>query len=215
MELRAMPTFLTLLLVASVAYVAGHGFAKNPPSRSSMWRYGYATPVNYDDNQLFCGGFQVQYNTYGGKCGPCGDSYGDPQPRDNENGGKYGRGIITRNYTQGQEMLATFEITANHRGWIQFSLCKLNTTNQLENDACFVPLKLSGSTETKYYLPNSDVGQTTVRLQLPPNVICQRCVLQWHYHTGNTWGTCEDGSGAVGCGNQETFRTCSDIAILH
>lgn len=32
-------------------------------------------------------------------------------------------------------------------------------------------------------------------------------------YSGNSWGECEDGSYAVGCGNQETFRGCSDIAI--
>ena len=31
-----------------------------------------------------------------GKCGPCGDDYADPQPRDNENGGRYGIGVIVR-----------------------------------------------------------------------------------------------------------------------
>jgi hypothetical protein len=32
---------------------------------------------------------------------------------------------------------------------------------------------------------------------------------------GNNWGICEDGSGAVGCGDyQETFVNCADIAIV-
>lgn len=30
---------------------------------------------------------------------------------------------------------------------------------------------------------------------------------------GNNWGTCADGNGAVGCGEQEEFRACSDVAI--
>lgn len=30
---------------------------------------------------------------------------------------------------------------------------------------------------------------------------------------GNNWGMCEDGKGAVGCGPQEEFRACADIAI--
>lgn len=30
---------------------------------------------------------------------------------------------------------------------------------------------------------------------------------------GNNWGICKDGNGAVGCGEQEEFRACSDIAI--
>jgi len=32
--------------------------------------------------------------------------------------------------------------------------------------------------------------------------------------SGNSWGLCEDGTGALGCGPQETFRTCSDISLL-
>ncbi|CAB3371643.1 Hypothetical predicted protein [Cloeon dipterum] len=120
-------TLLALLFVTtvvSVAYVFGHGFCKNPPNRSSMWRFGYDTPVNYEDSQLWCGGYQAQHGVFGGKCGPCGDSYGDARPRENENTGKFGRGIVVRNYTQGQIITTTFTITASHMGWIQYSICK-------------------------------------------------------------------------------------------
>ena len=40
--------------------VYGHGRLINPPQRSSAWRYGYEVPANYNDNELFCGGFQVR-----------------------------------------------------------------------------------------------------------------------------------------------------------
>ena len=30
---------------------------------------------------------------------------------------------------------------------------------------------------------------------------------------GNNWGICQDGSGALGCGPQETFVNCADVAI--
>ena len=30
---------------------------------------------------------------------------------------------------------------------------------------------------------------------------------------GNSWGKCPDGTGKLGCGDQETFRGCSDVAI--
>lgn len=40
--------------------VKGHGRLLEPPSRASMWRLGYGTPVDYHDNQLFCGGFAVR-----------------------------------------------------------------------------------------------------------------------------------------------------------
>ena len=36
---------------------------------------------------------------------------------------------------------------------------------------------------------------------------------QWTYYTANSWGTCSDGKGGVGCGAQETFRACSGTYI--
>lgn len=39
--------------------VAGHGRMLDPPGRSSMWRLGFPTPKNYDDNGLNCGGRSV------------------------------------------------------------------------------------------------------------------------------------------------------------
>lgn len=29
----------------------------DPPSRNAMWRFGFPNPVNYNDNELFCGGY--------------------------------------------------------------------------------------------------------------------------------------------------------------
>ena len=49
-------TFATL-----ITFALGHGRLISPPGRSSMWRYGYNTPTNYDDNQMFCGGFYVSF----------------------------------------------------------------------------------------------------------------------------------------------------------
>ena len=31
--------------------------------------------------------------------------------------------------------------------------------------------------------------------------------------SGNNWGVCSDGEGRTGCGQQEEFRACADIAI--
>lgn len=30
---------------------------------------------------------------------------------------------------------------------------------------------------------------------------------------GNTWGRCDDGTYGEGCGPQEIFRNCADVAI--
>lgn len=37
--------------------VTGHGRLMEPPARNSMWRFGYPNPVDYNDNELFCGGY--------------------------------------------------------------------------------------------------------------------------------------------------------------
>lgn len=52
-----------------------------------------------------------------------------------------------------------------------------------------------------------------MRYKLPENVTCSQCVLQWRYIAANNWGRCENSSSAIGCGPQEEFRACADIAI--
>lgn len=32
--------------------------------------------------------------------------------------------------------------------------------------------------------------------------------------SGNNWGWCDDGTGSMGCGPQENFKSCADIRIL-
>ena len=48
--------------VLQVTVSWGHGRLMEPPSRASMWRLGYPNPADYNDNQGFCGGFQVGEN---------------------------------------------------------------------------------------------------------------------------------------------------------
>ncbi|KAF4527215.1 hypothetical protein B566_EDAN006141 [Ephemera danica] len=213
MKLSVLACFLAAVVVTP--QVRGHGILVDPPGRASMWRYGYSTPANYDDSQYFCGGFQKQWEVYGGKCGECGDEYGLPRPRSNENGGKYGKGIITRHYKAGQDVSISVEITANHMGYFRFSLCQLNSTTQLETEDCFKNrvLQLSNGAGTDYKIGTS-TGPYTVRVRLPAGFVCPRCVLQWHYNTGNSWGTCADGSGAMGCGKQESFRSSRVSSVV-
>ena len=33
------------------------------------------------------------------------------------------------------------------------------------------------------------------------------------HFAGNNWGSCDDGTSGMGCGPQETFRSCADIRI--
>jgi hypothetical protein len=77
----------------------------DPPSRSSIWRLpefsSLSPPINYNDNELFCGGRHQEDNP-GNNCGVCGDPISQPKPRANEIGGRFYAGIITRTYNASQ-----------------------------------------------------------------------------------------------------------------
>nr|CAD7460233.1 unnamed protein product [Timema tahoe] len=203
--------------MAVVAQVGGHGMVMDPVSRSSMWRMGFHTPVNYDDDGNFCGGFSTQWEEHAGKCGECGDDYGLPRPRPNENTGKYGTGVIVKTLKSGQEFVAYIDVTTNHQGFFEFRLCPLQSRDELETEECFSRFLLQQQDgSTKYYILNREEGYSgyfNVTLRLPSSLTCDQCVLQWTWTVGNNWGTCDDGTEGDGCGPQETFRTCSDIAI--
>ena len=56
-----MDRFAFFLFLVCIGVVWGHGRLIEPPMRSSMWRYGFKTPKNYNDNELNCGGFAVSF----------------------------------------------------------------------------------------------------------------------------------------------------------
>ena len=109
-------TIFLLFIGTFVTLCNGHGRLIEPPSRASAWRYGFDTPPNYNDHELYCGGFNVQHNRNGGKCGECGDNYALPVPRPHEFGGKWGLGVIVRKYQPGAVMTVRVELTASHMG---------------------------------------------------------------------------------------------------
>ena len=106
----------------------GHGRMMQPPARNAMWRLGFPTKPNYDDNGLFCGGFAVQWQTNKGKCGVCGDAYNGP--REHETGGIYASNITVSNYEPGSVVDINIEITANHGGTFTFAMCWRDDFNQ-------------------------------------------------------------------------------------
>lgn len=48
-----------ILIIFNVNYSDGHGKLMDPVNRSSAWRRHFDTPKNYNDNELFCGGYGV------------------------------------------------------------------------------------------------------------------------------------------------------------
>ncbi|XP_018560922.1 uncharacterized protein LOC108903288 [Anoplophora glabripennis] len=207
----AVTLFLLVGTILCFEQASGHGMMLDPSNRASLWRVYDSLPKNYQDNQFFCGGFQVQYEENGGECGPCGDNYADAQPRSNENTGTYGLGIIAGTYTVGSVINVSSTLTANHLGSISYSICVLEDHNAPESEDCFQGLTLADGSAS-FTISSTDFDIVN-QVQLPEGLTCERCVLRWHYRCGNNWGDCGNGTGAIGCGNQETFRSCADILI--
>ncbi|EFA07372.2 uncharacterized protein LOC657063 [Tribolium castaneum] len=202
-----------LLLSGLVAKISGHGMMLEPPNRSSLWRFDPTAPVNYNDNQNYCGGASFQWQSMDGKCGVCGDPYNAPHPQENENTGKYGQGKIVRQYSPGSVVDIQVSLTTNHLGYFLFSVCVLQDPSAPESgEECFQPISLANG-DDRYNVTFSERTVNT-QVKLPDGLTCDRCVLRWHYIGGNNWGQCEDGSYQEGCGPQENFRSCADVAIL-
>lgn len=206
-----------LILCLCVVGLNGHARMMDPPARNSMWRLGYSNPTNYNDNEVFCGGFGVQFLRNKGKCGVCGDNWADDQPRPHEGGGRYGQGVIGRRYTTGQNISILIDVTTNHQGWFITKLCPVDNPDQIVTQECFDQhvLPIAGTNNDKYYIPK-DTPKTAMleyEVTLPVGVTCSQCVIQWTWKSGNTWGTCKNGTEGMGCGDQEMFRNCADIQI--
>ncbi|OAD56806.1 hypothetical protein WN48_02330 [Eufriesea mexicana] len=203
---------ITCLIGICLWEVHSHGMMLDPVSRSSAWRKGYPVEPNYDDNALYCGGRQIQYEQNHGKCGLCGDDYALPQPRPNENGGIYGTGVIVEKYKVHQNITVKVKLTMNHMGTFTFDLCPLEKPSDLETEECFsrYPLRVNG----RYTVPVPNTKMDfDLPIELPESLVCNQCVLRWTYRAGNNWGNCGDGRQALGCGPQETFKNCADVQI--
>ncbi|KAK2704499.1 uncharacterized protein LOC136031354 isoform X2 [Artemia franciscana] len=113
-------------------------------------------------------------------------------------------------------IVAKVELTQSHMGFFQFKLCKKETKEELTTQHCLDKniLQLENGSGNKYYVQDPRPGMHYPRIQLPKNLVCENCVLQWHYTAGNNWGDCDNGTFTTGCGPQETFVNCADIRIL-
>ncbi|XP_067659361.1 uncharacterized protein [Haliotis asinina] len=204
-----------LLLCGLLGNVIPHGYLFVPLQRSSMWRGGFNVPANYDDNGLRCGGPQVQFKRNNGRCGICGDPF-HATIKDNEAGGKYATGTISKTYQEGDWMAVEVKITSNHKGYFEFRLCPHNDIHTPATQACLdrhlLQVEYNGLVSTKYELgPGRGIFKMNVRL--PPGVTCSQCVFQWKYRTGNSWGCDVNSACGIGKGPQEHFINCADIAI--
>ncbi|OQR89830.1 hypothetical protein ACHHYP_06007 [Achlya hypogyna] len=201
-----------LALLASTAMLSGvdaHGRMLVPPHRGHMFRLPQFNffPADYDDDGLSAGGIG---STKSGKHGVCGDPYNGA--RHHETGGKYGlfpkygAKAIGKCYAPGSTVDIDIQITANHKGYFTFGLCKLNGKDDKETEECFQDL-VQPNGEKQWKLP---AGRKTFSMQydLPKGVTCDgdsHCVLRWWY-VG--WNNPDDDING-----QEQFWNCADIYI--
>ena len=81
--------------------------------------------------------FQHQWLRSRGKCGVCGDPWGQ-RPRNHEApGGRYANGIIVKEYRVGETMEVEIDLSANHRGSFTFKLCQNNNVRRDSHQRCF------------------------------------------------------------------------------
>eukprot|EP00105_Crassostrea_gigas_P005111 XP_011418589.1 PREDICTED: uncharacterized protein LOC105321828 [Crassostrea gigas] len=194
--------------------IFGHGKLWEPPSRSSMWRRGFHTPMNANDNELNCGGYENQWIHNRGRCGVCGDPVQDI-PRPNEAGGRYASGVITRNYKTGDVIDLTADLSANHLGYFEYRVCPVEDPNVPVTQDCLDkhPVYITETRDGRYHVKASENGVIFMKGRLPANMSCDHCVLQWRYNTGNRWNCDINDNCGHGMGPQEEFYGCADISI--
>ena len=94
---------------------------------------------------------------------------------------------IAECYSSGtSEILVQVHITANHMGYFEFRLCPHNDPSTAVQQSCLDQhvLKISGTNgAVRYNLPAGNLI-FNITVELPDDVTCTQCVLQWKYNVG-------------------------------
>lgn len=122
-----------------------------------------------------------------------------------------------RNFFPGSTIDVVVDLDTNHGGYYEFELCRRDTFDEIETEACFEKLKfLDGSYRWRLKNDHTQRGLQSFSLQQPEDLReCRACILRWNYRAGNNWGVCQDGTTGSGCGPQELYRNCADISISY
>jgi hypothetical protein len=217
-----------LALASQTLRVASHGFMTEPASRNAQRN------SNYCPHCLAAGGPGKTFEGGGfwpnSKHGVCGDPH--DQPRDHEAGGKFATPPrIAAVYSQGQTITIRVKITAPHGGRFAFGLCPVPKGASAPEERAVVTQKCIDANQLVnaedgskfWWFGKRGVGEYTMQFRLPDKITCDRCVLQWHYVTGNSCtipGTPEQHVMSAGMGScqgssvPEEFWNCADVRIL-
>jgi hypothetical protein len=220
---RALETLKTAAkcLVAYLAVTGGgaggirraraHGYLATPAARNVQHNSDYCMSC------LNAGGPGVVYaHGLPGRHGVCGDPWN--APRHHEEGGKYARPPrVAGRYRAGGVLDARVVLTANHGGRWSLKLCPTPTRLTQRCFDRFLLRRADG--KGPYTRVPGEASTFRVRYRLPKGLRCKRCVVQWHYETGNSCtprGMRALVPGLPRCDRStagEQFWNCADIRI--
>lgn len=86
-------------------------------------------------------------------------------------------------YAPGSVMYVKVLVTANHMGSFAFSLCNLDKFKE-ESEECFEDILLKQITGEPSYVIDERTGYFEILLQIPSDLSCEHCILQWTWTTG-------------------------------
>lgn len=219
--------FVFTILAGLLASVAGHGMMVVPVSRNVLSNAEYCPHcMNAGGPWLVYGNTRAWPN---GKYGLCGDPYDSPRPH--EGGGKHATNRIAKVYKRGATITIAIKLTAAHGGLFEFKVCPVPRgvsgikERRFVTQRCFNAHPLRTTSGSRFWwLGKRGPGLYIMRFTLPKDVRCERCVLQWHYLTGNSCsipGTprgYEVGINMCKCGRNcafpEEFWNCADVRIV-
>ncbi|OQR76717.1 hypothetical protein BIW11_07600, partial [Tropilaelaps mercedesae] len=113
--MQPLLTFLLTVFCLCVIRVSAYGRLLEPPSRGSLWRFGYDAPVNKEDDRNDCGGadpYLIDPVNYYSTTYAVMDTWTLA-------------GLITRSYLPGVYIDVEVNFTHHAGGYFQFSICKI------------------------------------------------------------------------------------------
>lgn len=180
------------LVAVGISGVRAHGYLAAPPSRN------FIANSDYCPQCLSAGG---PFEVYGGsvpvkkpgKYGVCGDPWAGP--RNHEVGGKFYPSPPNPPPTTlraGSVFVARVKFTATHLGRWGLRVCRLPTPSAASeratlSQACFDRVQLQRADGAGLYAyVGPGTSEQFISFKLPAYLTCGRCVMQWHYETGNS-----------------------------
>jgi hypothetical protein len=226
------------VIAANVIAASCHGFMAEPAARNVVHNSDYCPHCwsSGGPGLTYAGG--RKWTASGSKMwdpkknaahGVCGDPH--TGPLNHEAGGKFATKKITGTYARGQTITLRVKITAPHGGRFIFGICPVpdGASDAAERAAvtqqCMDRNRLKNAKDGSDYwwFGKKTTGEFEMQFKLPDNIECKRCVLQWHYETGNSCtipGTPSDAvmsanmGGCEGAQVMEEFWNCADVTVL-